>query len=230
MKTQSKYPVYQEAIAGFALVILAVSGGIAWCTWQITKPTLVSQQTSSTQVQNSLVSSLPKTAISSLAVPKAIEKTTSKDTSKARQLKPRTYWLKVENNQIRLVSQTVNIKEGITSELGLKKAFTHLLNSPKSASTSTLIPAGTRLLSVRVTKAGIYVDLSPEFSQGGGSTSMAYRVAQVIYTATSIDPKAKVFVSVAGESIDTDHPLGGEGLVLRQPITRLQFVEDFSIF
>jgi spore germination protein GerM len=51
----------------------------------------------------------------------------------------------------------------------------------------------------------------------------------VIYTASSLDPNAKVFVSVEGESIDEKHPLGGEGLTLRQPITRAQFATDFSI-
>jgi len=229
MKTQRNYPVYREAIAGFALVTLAVSGGTAWWTWQTTKPTSINQQTPPTQVNQSPVASLPQTNIPPVVVPQRVEAITPKSTSKVVQLQPQTYWLKFDNNQIHLVPQPVPVKAGLTSEEALKLAFTNLLDSPKTAELSTTIPADTKLLDVRVTKAGIYVNLSPEFSQGGGSTSMAYRVAQVIYTATSIDPTAKVFVSVAGEPIDTDHPLGGEGLILRQPITRLQFVEDFSI-
>ncbi|MCC5636374.1 GerMN domain-containing protein [Nostoc sp. CHAB 5844] len=217
MKTQRNYPVYREAIVGFALVTLAVSGGTAWWTWQTTKPTSINQHPS-TQVNNA-----------SVVVSQRVEAITTKSTPAVVQLKPKTYWLKVENNQIHLVPQPVTVKAGVTSEEALKVAFTNLLNSHKAAELSTTIPAGTKLLDVRVTKAGIYVNLSPEFSQGGGSTSMAYRIAQVIYTATSIDPTAKVFVLVAGEPIDTDHSLGGEGLVLRQPITRLQFREDFSI-
>jgi spore germination protein GerM len=31
------------------------------------------------------------------------------------------------------------------------------------------------------------------------------------------------------ESIDRAHPLGGEGLILRQPITRNQFEADFPL-
>ncbi|MBU7582188.1 MAG: GerMN domain-containing protein [Nostoc sp. TH1S01] len=203
MKTQRNYPVYREAIAGFALVTLAVGGGTAWWTWQINHPT--------TQVNNSSV------IIS------------SKSASEVVQIQPQTYWLKFDDNQIHLVPQLVEVKVGLTSEEALKLAFTHLLKTPKTAELNTTIPAGTKLLDVRVNQTGIYVNLSPEFSQGGGSNSMTYRLAQVIYTATSIDPTAKVYVFVAGKPIDTDHPLGGEGLILRQPITRRQFLQDFSI-
>ncbi|MBE9206627.1 GerMN domain-containing protein [Nostoc sp. LEGE 06077] len=218
MKTQRNYPVYREALIGFALVTLAVSGGTAWWTWQTTKPTSINQQTPPTQVNN-----LPA------VVPQRVTAVTPKSTKNVVQIKPQTYWLKFDNNHIHLVPQSVTVKAASTSEEALKVAFTHLFNSPQAAELSTTIPSGTKLLDMRVTTAGIYINLSPEFSHGGGSTSMAYRLAQVIYTATSIDSTAKVFVSVAGQPIDTDHPLGGEGLILRQPITRLQFVEDFSI-
>jgi spore germination protein GerM len=59
---------------------------------------------------------------------------------------------------------------------------------------------------------------------------MIYRVAQVLYTATSLDPKAKVFLSVESQPLDENHPLGGEGLILRQPMTRQDFAQDFSLF
>jgi spore germination protein GerM len=32
---------------------------------------------------------------------------------------------------------------------------------------------------------------------------------------------------IDGQSIDNNHPLGGEGLILQQPITRAQFAADF---
>ncbi|OCQ88932.1 hypothetical protein BCD64_04095 [Nostoc sp. MBR 210] len=204
MKTQRNYPVYRgEAIAASALVTLALFGGTAWWSWQITNPT--------TQANNSAVIIASKSAPEVAAI------------------QPQTYWLKFDNNQIHLVPQPVKVKAGVTSEEALKLAFTYLLTTPKTAELITTIPAGTKLLDMRITQTGIYINLSPEFSQGGGSTSMAYRLAQVIYTATSIDPTAKVFVSVSGKPIDTDHPLGGEGLILRQPITRRQFAEDFTI-
>ena len=58
---------------------------------------------------------------------------------------------------------------------------------------------------------------------------MIYRVAQVIYTASSINTKAKVYIYVEGKLLDEDYPLGGEGLVFNEPLTRQQLIKDFSI-
>ena len=58
---------------------------------------------------------------------------------------------------------------------------------------------------------------------------MIMRVAQVLYTATSVDPETPVFLEIAGQPIDVDHPLGGEGLILEQPTSRAQFIQAFSL-
>jgi spore germination protein GerM len=139
-------------------------------------------------------------------------------------LQPQVYWLQGEGT---LVPQKVTISSGATPEKALKDAFTQLLDQPKDSTLNTAIPEGTRLLSLKVTEQGVYVDLSREFAQGGGSSIMTHRVAQAIYTATSINPAAKVYLSVEGQAIDEEHPLGGEGLILSQPTTRQQFKEDF---
>ncbi len=39
----------------------------------------------------------------------------------------------------------------------------------------------------------------------------------------------KVLISIAGKLIDEDNPLGGEGLILSQPLTRSQFAVDFFL-
>jgi spore germination protein GerM len=112
-----------------------------------------------------------------------------------------------------------------------------LLAVQPSDNLSSTIPKGTKLRSLQVKSDGVHIDLSQEFRAGGGSTSMIYRVAQTIYTATSLDPNQKVFLSIEGQSIlqrrgyanDRAHPLGGEGLILRQPITRNQFEADFPL-
>jgi spore germination protein GerM len=139
-------------------------------------------------------------------------------------LQPQVYWLQGEGT---LVPKKITINSGTTPEIALKDAFTQLLAQPQDSRLNTAIPEGTRLLSLKVTEQGVYVDLSREFAQGGGSTSMTHRIAQVIYTATSLNPAAKVYLSVEGQAIDEEHPLGGEGLILSQPTTRQKFTEDF---
>ena len=58
---------------------------------------------------------------------------------------------------------------------------------------------------------------------------MIYRVAQVLYTASSIEEEANVYLSIEGELLNEENPLGGEGLILAEPLTRQTFFEDFSI-
>jgi len=139
-----------------------------------------------------------------------------------------SYWLTVSGAEITLASQPLDIPASTEPDVALRTALETLLAGPKEdADGVTAIPTGTRLLSFEVLPQGIYIDLSNEFSVGGGSSSMTTRVAQVLYTATSLDPAAGVFLSVEGQALDETYPLGGEGLLLSQPLTRAQFVKDF---
>jgi spore germination protein GerM len=139
-----------------------------------------------------------------------------------------SYWLTVAGAEITLVPQPLDISANAEPDVALQTALETLLAGHKDDTDSTTaIPTDTRLLSLEVLPRGIYVDLSNEFSLGGGSSSMITRVAQVLYTATSLDPEAGVFLSVEGQALDETYPLSGEGLVLSQPLTRTQFVKDF---
>ena len=161
-----------------------------------------------------------------LSVPVTTSITTHNNSSQ--QIQPQVYWLRSNQNKLTLVAKSLPPSTSdSTPQQVLTTAVQKLLSAqPRDDLTST-IPKGTRLLSLQVRSDGVHVDLSREFRSGGGSTSMIYRVAQVIYTATSLDPNQKVFISVGGQSIDNNHPLGGEGLILQQPTTRAQFAADF---
>ena len=146
----------------------------------------------------------------------------------SQQIQPQVYWLRSDRNKLTLVAKSLPPnRSGSTPQQVLTIAVQKLLSAKPSDDLSSTIPKGTKLLNLQIRADGVHVDLSPEFRSGGGSTSMIYRVAQVIYTASSLDLNQKVFISVGGQSIDNNHPLGGEGLILQQPTTRSQFAADF---
>lgn len=142
---------------------------------------------------------------------------------------PQAYLLEIAGDRLQLVPNPVSVGAGASETAIVERALKEVLAAANDPNSLSMIPAGTRLLDVKVAADGIHVNVSQEFRSGGGSASMIARVAQIIYTATSVDPKASVFLSIEGRPIDRNLPLGGEGLILRQPTTRAEFREDFSL-
>ena len=139
---------------------------------------------------------------------------------------PQIYQLAIVDSHIRLTPKTIHTA-ATSPKLALTEALEKLLAQSPSFDPTTTIPAQTRLLNLDISNDGVYVDLSQEFAKGGGSSSMIYRVAQVIYTVTSIDSQAPVYLSIEGQPLNEDYPLGGEGLTLAYPMTRQQFNREF---
>jgi germination protein M len=84
----------------------------------------------------------------------------------------------------------------------------------------TAIPEGTTLLGISIANGIATVNLSREFESGGGSASMQARVAQVVYTLTQFPTVTGVRFQLDGVAVTA---LGGEGLVLDQPVGRDDF-------
>lgn len=135
------------------------------------------------------------------------------------------YWLQDTGKELKLVPKPVTVAASGPNAV-VETAFTRLLEGPQDAALSSTIPKETKLRSMTIQNDGIHIDLSKEFSTGGGSADMTGRMAQVVYTATSLQPNAKVWINVEGKPLEV---LGGEGLLLEQPLTRQNFQENFTL-
>lgn len=111
-----------------------------------------------------------------------------------------------------------------------RAAMTALLAGPTAeetaAGSSSSIPAGTRLLGLRIADRVAEVDLSGEFASGGGSLSMLTRVAQVVYTLTGFPTVGSVRFLIDGEKVDS---IGGEGVIVDHPLMRADLPDQAPV-
>src|SRR6187551_1036274 len=90
----------------------------------------------------------------------------------------------------------------------------------QAAAVGSQIPAGTQLLGLTIEDGVANVDLTSEFESGGGSASMNMRIAQVVYTLTQFPTVKGVLFQLDGQRVDV---LGGEGVIVDQPVTRKDY-------
>ena len=200
---QSVRRLHLGVIAGLSAVVLASGGGTAWWVWHSAQ--------SPTPVPETVTSPLPS---STQRVPNPVDKTGE------------VYWLKNQGNHLAVVPQALNLPKSSNQKAVLEQTFDTLLAGSTDPAVTTTIPEGTKLRSLDVRKDGVHINLSQEFTKGGGSASMTGRVAQILYSATSLNPDAQVWIDVEGKKLEV---LGGEGLELDQPITRKSFKKDFEL-
>jgi len=186
-------------VAGVSALVVALGGGTAAF---LSRQALLPQSTQTTQ------------GPSDQALDPASESTA------------RVYWLQDTGTSLELAPRPVQVAANASPSVALERAFTTLLTAQPTGEQASTIPAGTQLRSLSVKEDGVHVDLSENFTQGGGSASMTGRVAQVLYTATSLDPDAPVWISVEGKPLEV---LGGEGIAVAQPLTRKAFQQDFRL-
>ncbi len=107
------------------------------------------------------------------------------------------------------------------TDSALTFALQELLKGPtpeeKAQGFYSEIPTGTKLLALNTQKDSITINLSREFSTGGGSNSMLQRLEQVKQTAYSVDSVHPITLAVEGKPLDT---LGGEGLEVPDTLKR----------
>ena len=112
-------------------------------------------------------------------------------------------------------------------------AMTALLAGPTTTETrdrsiTSAVPEGTGLLGLSIRNGVATVDLSTEFDSGGGTASMEYRLAQVVYTLTQFSTVKSVVFQMEGQTVTV---FGSEGIVLDGPVGRADYYDQLpSIF
>ncbi len=214
--------------AGLATLVLASGGSVAWLTWRTLNPVPPVAEFPSLDVspRQPDPATPPQTAPTH-AVPPEVAQQDPVNPAPAAEKSGQVFWLKDQDGRLQLVPETITVAGDASPEAQVKAAFDALLTQAETTGPDafTTIPDQTQLLEARVEADGIHVDLSMAFTSGGGSASMTGRLGQVIYTATAFAPAAPVWISVDGEALTL---LGGEGLEVRQPMTRDDFNQDFG--
>lgn len=217
-------PVPLSAIAVASVLALTTGSAIAWWGWTSAQKPSTPTAAVPTQPVQPNPSQAPAQPIAPAPIAAAPETQPLQPRGAIGSEKsPQVYWLKSSGSQIKLVPSPV---DSGTTAAPLRATLTQLLAGTSNTALTTTIPKATKLRSVAVRADGIHVDLSQSFQAGGGTSSMTARVAQVLYTATSLNPDAPVWLSVEGKPLES---LGGEGLLLEQPMTRKRFEQDFSL-
>ncbi len=103
-------------------------------------------------------------------------------------------------------------------------AMKELLSGPnpkeQAAGLTSAIPAGTKFLGLTINNGLASVNLSGEYEAGGGSLSMASRLAEVVYTLTQFSSVRQVTFQLDGKPVTV---FGGEGIVMDHPVDRSNY-------
>ncbi|MBD2070768.1 GerMN domain-containing protein [Leptolyngbya sp. FACHB-671] len=209
-------------LAGISAVVVLTGSATAWWTWNFAARNADPSKTAPATIQPSPVES-PATNVP-IESP-AAQAPEPQSSSPVKEQTAEVYWLGVNAEQLELVASPVSLPTDQPDE-ALKVVFEDLLQGPSESAAFSEIPEGTELREVTVESDGVHVDLSEDFTVGGGSASMTGRLGQIVYTATSLEPEANVWISVEGEPLEV---LGGEGLVVDQPMTREGFEQNFAL-
>lgn len=81
-------------------------------------------------------------------------------------------------------------------------------------------PEGTKLLNLRIDKGQAVVDMNKEFESGGGTSSVTFRVAEIVFTLTERPDVDSVKIIIEGKEVEY---ITGEGFMVDKPLTRKDF-------
>ena len=117
------------------------------------------------------------------------------------------------NGSLVLVNRELAFKPSLENSLAV------LLKGPLIAETKkgiySEIPANVDLISVNRVDNKVIVDLTSNFGNGGGTKSIANRVAQLSKTVKLHEPNKNIYLYIDGKEVEY---LGGDGVYIKQPL------------
>jgi germination protein M len=184
----------------------------------------------STTVETTTTTTAPTTTTTAPATTSTTEAATTTEPPEMEDMDVVAYFLLGDLNDPPMGPYLVPVHRGAPETEGVgAAAVTALLEGPTSGenegipSISTAIPEGTRLLGLVIEDGVATVDLSGEFDDGGGTASMAARLAQVVFTLTRFPTVDEVVFHLDGEPVDV---FSSEGIILEGAQTREDYYEQ----
>lgn len=211
--------------AGLSALVVTAGSAAGFLAWHSSVQEQAVNSPAASTSRNSESEPQPMPSSQAFPSPTAVQPTQPKVAPAPTETLVQLYYLKDSGGEMQPTAVPLKLKPSGGTEAALTTAIATLLTEPSDKALTSVIPAGTQLRSLKVEPNGIHIDLSQAFTAGGGSASMVGRVAQILYTATSLKPTAPVFLSVEGKPLET---LGGEGLMLSQPMTRQEFEQELG--
>lgn len=213
-------------VLGLLAIVLSAGSATAWLTWRSITPTLPTAEFPELEIENEVLPEGFEAPTSEpITVPDPPE---TEIAAEPLQRQETIYWVSTQGTTVALAPAEIELPEGHSETDTLALAFANLMTGPAAGNSEVAnsIPERTELLALRTEADGVHINLSKDFQKGGGSASMIGRLAQVVYTATTLDPEVSVWISVGGEPLRV---LGGEGLLVRYPVTRSDLAADFGV-
>jgi spore germination protein GerM len=129
------------------------------------------------------------------------------------------YFIGQNNNKEEVYKVIKREYNSETDGTKLEHALNILLKGPSIKENSqgiySEIPKGTKLRSISKNNGKLYIDLSEDFEQGGGTDSLYKRLYQLIKTVNK-NTNEDVYLKIEGREADV---IGGEGIMINQPLT-----------
>jgi germination protein M len=188
----------------------------------------------STTVESTTTSAAPETTTSTTPIPEttttAPETTTTSEPPEMEDMDVVAYFILEDINEPAMGPYLVPVYRGVPETEGIAAAAVNaLLEGPTqdemdgTPSISSAVPAGTELLGIAIEDGVATVDLTGEFDDGGGTASMAARLAQLVFTLTRFPTVDSMVLHLDGEPVEV---FSSEGIILDGPQTRDDYLEQ----